>query len=114
MIVSLSELKLHLRVDGSTEDTLITYYAQAAEERVASFLNRQVYETQLALDADVNATDTAMVANDSIKCAIMLLTGHLYKNREATVDASRTAATTLEMPMGVKFFLYPYRVEIGV
>lgn len=113
MIVTLSELKLHLRVDSTAEDTLITYYSNAAKERIESFLNRSVYETQADLDADLTAPDSAMVANDSIKCAIMLMTGHLYKNRESTVDSTKTGAT-LEMPMGVKFFLYPYRVEVGV
>ena len=38
----------------------------------------------------------------SIKTAILLLTSHLYKNRDSTVEQALA-----EMPMGVRFFLGP-------
>lgn len=44
----------------------------------------------------------------SITLAMALLTAHLYKNRESTVETALA-----EMPMGVKFFLSPLKVRRG-
>lgn len=41
------------------------------------------------------------------KQAILLITGHLYENREEVTVSGMTAAT---LPMGVKALLWPYRV----
>lgn len=114
MLVDLATLKLHCRVDASDEDTLITAYGEAADERVASYLNRNIYATQQALDAAVTAGtagDDPMVVNDSVKAAVMLLVGHLYANREAVVEAK---IEMQELPMGVMFLLTPYRVGMGL
>lgn len=114
MLVELSTLKLHCRVDSSDEDALITIYGDAADERVMSYLNRNLYSTQLALDAAVTAGtagDDPMVVNDSVKAAIMLLVGHLYNNRESTVEAK---IEMMELPMGVSYLLTPYRVGMGI
>jgi Phage gp6-like head-tail connector protein len=114
MLVELDTLKLHCRVDSNDEDTIITIYGEAADERVMSYLGRNVYTTQVALTAAVTAGtagDDPMVVNDSIKASIMLLVGHLYSNRESTVDP-RTEM--VELPMGVSYLLTPYRMGMGI
>ena len=114
MLVDLATLKLHCRVDASDEDTLITAYGEAADERVASYLNRKIYANQNDMDDAVDsgvAGDDPMVVNDSVKAAIMLLDGHLYANREAVVEAK---IEMQELPMGVMFLLTPYRVGMGL
>lgn len=114
MLVELDTLKLHCRVDSSDEDALISIYGDAADERIETYLNRKVYPTQSALTSAVTAGtagDDPMVVNDSIKASIMLLVGHLYSNRESTVDP-RTEM--VELPMGVSYLLTPYRMGMGI
>lgn len=50
--VSLTEAKLHLRVDHSIEDTLITALIQTAREKAEAFTRKRFIETQLRLDLD--------------------------------------------------------------
>lgn len=114
MLVDLDTLKLHCRIDINDEDALVVIYGDAADERIESYLNRRVFTTQSALNTAVTAGtagDDPMVVNDSIKAAIMLLVGHLYNNRESTVDP-RTEM--VELPMGVSYLLTPYRVGMGI
>lgn len=62
MLTSLPTAKLHLRVDGTEEDTLLAVYIGAAEASAAEFLNRAVFADQTALDAAVAAVNAALVA----------------------------------------------------
>lgn len=108
-IVTLSEAKLHCRVDHNDEDTLIQLYLDAAELSVANFLDRNVYASTIA-----QGTDTAgIVINAPIKSAILLLVGHYYANREATT-MNVTTLNVVEAPMAVRWLLMPYRATLGV
>lgn len=49
-----------------------------------------------------------IVINEDIKIAMLLMIGHLFKNREATV-----AGGMIEMPLGYQHLLWPYRVGLG-
>jgi hypothetical protein len=62
MLVDLATAKLHLRVDTSDEDTLITMWIGVAAQQVAEFMNRYVYETQEDLDAAIAAAPAALAA----------------------------------------------------
>jgi uncharacterized phage protein (predicted DNA packaging) len=66
--VTLAELKLHCRVDGTDEDTTMTMYLDAATVSVTQYLN---------VTDPLDATAAA-----PIKSAIMLLAAGLYANRE--------------------------------
>lgn len=50
-----------------------------------------------------------IVVNPSIRAAILLMTGHLFRNREAV-----TAESTNEMPLGFRELLIPHRISWGV
>lgn len=104
MLLTLATVKLHLRVDHSDEDTLITLYTNAAEASAAEYLNRTIYADSTAMGADT----AGIVINDAIKSAILLHIGHLYENRENTVLSGQ------EMHMGAKWLLNPYRTLMGV
>jgi hypothetical protein len=107
-IITLSTAKLHLRVDGSDEDVTIQIYLDAAEEISMQYLNRQVYATV----EDMGSDETGIVINGPIKSAMLLQCGHLYANRESVSQVQ--GVTAYELPLGTKFLLDPYRLELGV
>lgn len=55
-------------------------------------------------------TAVGIVVNDDIRDAVLLITGHRYRNREAVITG--TIATTV--PQGVTTILWPYRVGLGI
>lgn len=54
-------------------------------------------------------TYRGVVANDQINAAILLITGHLFNNRESVITG--TIATVL--PQGAHALLWPFRVGLG-
>ncbi|MGA0587269.1 head-tail connector protein [Dyella sp. KRB-257] len=98
--VSLDEAKLHLRVDDTADDSLITPLITAAREHVEKFIKRPVpWQDEAGADVAVPA---------SIKVAILLIVGDLYANREGQfVGVARVHNPTLDR------LLWPYR-ELAV
>ena len=105
-ITTLAEAKLHLRVSHTSEDSLIQIYLNAAEANVEDFLNRKLYESSIGSDL------TGQLLTAPIKAAVLLFVGHLYNNREAVT--MERLNMPMELPMGVKWLLGPYRLEMGV
>jgi hypothetical protein len=108
--VTLQEAKDHLRVDGDDENLLIQLKLDAAEEQAVAYLQRNVYADQTALDNAVTAEtagERPMVVNASLKAAILLIVGHLYRNRE---DVGAQAS---EIPFGARDLLAPFRIHWG-
>lgn len=90
-IVTLTEAKNHLRVDGTGEDTIIQLYINAAEDHISKLLN------------DSNPPTTG-----SIKAAVLLIIGDLYENREgASVKEVKANPAVLNL-------LHLYRKDLGV
>lgn len=94
--VTLDEVKAHLRVDGSSEDALLTLQLDAAQDAAAQYLNRPIPWT--------NAEGQAVDVPASVKVAILLILGALYANREAQSERK------LEENQTVRFLLDPYRL----
>lgn len=94
------------------DDAQLVLYVGAAEDAAEAFLNRKVYADADALAEavlDGSGGDDPMVVNDAIRAAILLISGHLYRNREDVVAESVT-----QLPMGAHSLLWPYRVGLGV
>ena len=106
MLLDLSTLKLHLRVDDSAEDALIGLYVTAAEEFAMQFLGRTIYATELAQGLDTDG----IVINPAIQAALLLIVGHLYANREDVLAGVSVA----QLPNGSQYLLQPYRSGMGV
>jgi hypothetical protein len=109
-LVTSDQAAAHLRTD---ED--VSLYLGAAALAASEFLNRQVYATDAAMAAavlDGTAGDDPMVINDAIRAAILLQLGHLYRNREDV--AAGASAAAVELPLGSRTLLQPYRVGLGV
>ena len=97
MILTLTEIKNHLRVDQSVEDDLIQLYSDAAEDSIRNYLNRDI----------PGENDSPVAVPAAIRSAILLYIGDLYHNREAKTDKSlyenQTAINLIQ----------PYRVGMG-
>jgi hypothetical protein len=80
--------------------------ADLAEREFAYFVAAEAYLASRALAREICA---GMVVNDAVKAAVLLMTGHLFENRENVV----VGAPATELPMGAKAIMQPYRVGLG-
>lgn len=100
-VLTLEEIKAHLRLDGSAEDAQLTLLSEAAEDYASQYLNRS-----LPWLDDLGAP---VPVPTSIRAALLLVVGDLYENREgAFVGVSRVDNPTVER------LLHFYRVGLGV
>lgn len=90
--VSLEEAKLHLRVDGTEDDTRIPIFIDAATEQAQAFCKRTWSGT------DANGAE--IVAPASVKAAILLMVGDLMENPAADINQA------------AKMLLWPYRLQV--
>lgn len=110
-LVTMEQARHHCRTDPE-DDSQLTLYVSAAEQAAEDFLNRRVYADADALAAavlDASAGDDPIVVNDAIRAAVLLMAGHLYRNREAVTEGAMH-----EMPLGARSLLWPHRVGLGV
>jgi len=111
-IVTLEQARLHLRVDGEDEDSLIALFITTAGEQVQEYLNRQVFADLVELNQAVAAGtggDRPMLANASTQAAALLIIGRLYACRE---DDAKGGGN--EFPQASRRLLDPYRIGQGV
>lgn len=111
-LVTTEQALAHVRADADED---IDIYLEAAEQKSLDFLGRNVYATPEAMEAAVMAGmggTAPMVVNASIKAAILLTFGHLYRNREAVLTG--TSAAAVKIPLGAEEFLWPHRSGLGI
>lgn len=99
--IDLAAAKLHLRVDGSDEDALITAWIAAAYSNVEGRIFRKVYDSAETIPEE---DTTGIKVNEAINAAVLLIVGHLYANREDVL----TGTTATALPMGSEFLITPY------
>lgn len=111
MLLDLATVKQHLRVTSASEDALIALYLNAARESASQYLNRNVFDDSGLMAAAILGGDlTAMLTNPAFEAAVLLLTAHLYSNREDVVAGVSVA----QLPSGSHALLAPYRTGMGV
>ena len=91
-MLTLTETKLHLRVDHSEEDALIEALMTTATAACADYLN-------------MDAADLVVAVPAPIKSAALLLIGTLYEQRESVGERPYNRNPTFEA------LLNPYRVH---
>lgn len=108
MIVGSIELRQHLRVDAGDEDQLLELLNLAAEQQVASWIDRPIYATSadMPLATAPGYHPDQIVATEAIKAAIMLVVARMYVHRDGDGDGTEAASH----PMSVRALLAPYRV----
>lgn len=72
---------------------------------------RILYEAGYSLPND-SPTEYEMLPY-TLKCAMLLMLGHLYENREDTARGEGGATLLNEIPMGSKFLMDPYKLRLG-
>lgn len=85
--MNLTDVKRHLRVMHNLEDSLIQIYLDAAVRHVAEYLGEDLPDPM----------------PEDIQCAVLLLTGDLYVNRERQIDRPIHHNTAYQL------LLNPYR-----
>lgn len=100
-VLTLDEIKAHLRVDVSADDAHLTLLSEAAEDYATQYLGRPLpWADDDGLAAPVPG---------SVRAALLLIIGDLYENREAAyVGVSYAVNPTVER------LLHFYRVGLGV
>lgn len=93
-------------------DAMLELYVDAAEEAAEQFLNRKVYADVTELEdavLDGAAGIDPILVNPAIKAAVLLITGHLFRNREDV-----TGEAVNQLPQGAHALLWPFRCGLGV
>ncbi len=112
-LIALPEAVRHLRLVDDYPVDQVEPYLLAAEGHARSYLGRTVHVDQAEMAAavlDGSASDDPVVLNDEIRAGILLILGHLFRNREAAAGPM----TQPELPVGAYSLLQPYRVGMGV
>jgi len=104
LMLDLSLIKVHLRLDDdhAGEDTLLQAYGHAAWKLAQNKTGRLFIE---ATELPEGAAENALVLDDDVRLAMLLLVAHWYEHREAVSDAAGMKA----LPLAVDALLGPYR-----
>jgi hypothetical protein len=84
MILSLADLKAHLRVDDDNEDVILGVYAEAAEVMLANWIGRPFYAqaSDLPVLGSPGYDQYQMVADPAILAAVLMLVDRMYNFRD--------------------------------
>lgn len=107
-MISINLTKQHLRLTGTDEDVLVDSYIDAAVSAAENYTGRKLYASQADIDADENASESALVLTQPIQSACLLFIGHLYENRETTAQSAQVG-NVRKLPYGFEFLLRPYK-----
>lgn len=104
-MLELEIIKPHCRVelDFEEDDTLLETYANAARRLVENKTGRRLYATPGEIPEE--GDEHALVLDDDITTAMLLIIGSWYENRESVVIGS----TSAELPMAVDALIKPYQ-----
>lgn len=111
-LITIEQARAHCRADPE-DDELLHVYSSASEGAAQQFLNRRVFPDAASMEAavlDGTAGCEPIVVNDSVRAAVLLMLGHLYRNREEVI----TGTIVSEMKEGARNLLWPYRIGLGV
>lgn len=108
-MLDLETIKQHVRLEPDFDDDnlLLDTYSGAAKRHVEHYTDRKLYGT--TSEQGYADDPTALLLDDEIIVAMLLLIGHWYENREAVT----VGVSTTETPMAVPMLLWPHR-RLGV
>jgi uncharacterized phage protein (predicted DNA packaging) len=98
-LVTLSEVKEHLRIEHTNEDRVLKIYIEAANDYIKKLLNSEIPGI-----GDSPPTE----APGAIKAGALLTIGDLYENREGASEKD------IKENPAVMRLLHPYRQNMGM
>ena len=101
MILTVDEVKVHLRIEEDDEDEYIASLIRQAQSAAEDFC-RVSFEPETVLDEEGNETTTS--APEPVRLAVLLMVSHYYENRD---NPDRAVYGT--MRIAFENLLYPYR-----
>lgn len=109
-MLELDIIKQQCRIeqDFIDDDGLLDTYANAARRLIENETGRALYATAVEIpkDAEGNVADPhALLLDDDITTAMLLLIGNWYASREAVVIGSISS----ELPFAINSLILPYR-----
>lgn len=109
-MISIAECRIqcNLEEDEVDFDLWFKQVIPSAVLAIQNQINRKIYKTQAALDADDEAPETAIVFNESLRLGMLMLIGHWFLHRETS-----SALSLNETPMALEFLVQPYRLMAG-
>ena len=87
LYITLSDVKAHLRIDGTDEDTLLTEYIEAAQAMAETIMHRPIYSE--SEEDDPVTTDSSKIP-PQISQFLRVTVGDYYRNRENQQEKSFT------------------------
>lgn len=105
-MLELKLVKEHCRLepDFSADDNLLKVFIGAAKKHVEKSTRRTLYAS--ASDPGYEDDEDRLLLDDDVRTAMLLLIGHWYENREASVIGQSVA----KLPLAVESFLQPHRI----
>ena len=101
MILTVDEVKVHLRIEDDEEDDYIESLIRQAQSTAEDFC-RTSFEPKVIVDDEGNESTTS--APEPVRLAVLLMVSHYYENRD---NPDRAVYGT--MRIAFENLLYPYR-----
>lgn len=79
---------------------------ETAQDRINAAMLESAWKTYVATLNRLSRINDGMVIDDVILAALLLITGHLYKNRQEVIAGA--TAVAVQIPMGAERILQPY------
>lgn len=108
MLVTYAQIWRHLRLRGAPpadggDDLHIKMLATAAQRKIENDTNRKLFADVDSVPAD--APDNALVIEDDIRLALLMLMSHWHEHPEAVGEGSQTYV----VPLAYEALVGPYR-----
>ena len=105
-MVTISECRTQCNLlhDEIEHDPWFQQTIPAAVSFLSNTINRKLYESQEALDLELEPPCDALVITPDLKLALLMLIGHWFINREST-----SALSLNDIPMGYEHITGFYR-----
>lgn len=99
-MLTIEQIRLHCRIDGDEEDSLLENYRFAAAEVLKTHTGRNWYAQSDLIPA---GDSDGLSYNPAVNQAMLLLVGHWYANREMDFSSN-------DIPMSFWHLIQPYRI----
>lgn len=110
-LVTLAQVKSHLRVDTDADDNDLNLKIEAASAMVVDYLKDYEFADFDTAGVILDTAGDPVNVKPHVQIPTLMLVGYLYKERDGSMEfAVPNQYGYGYMPVGVTALLYPYRV----